>query len=623
MKTIATIKIMLVILFCFILLLNAQSVSYNQEFAVNTYTTGNQQYPGACTLEDSGFVMCWQSYGQDGSVLGIYGQIYEKDATPRGIEFRVNTTTNFNQSDPKTSGLKDGGFIVCWVSELQGGSGTSIQGQLYENDGSTRGIEFQINTTTPSDQLYPDVSALEDSGFVVCWASYEQGGNNYEIYAQIYESNGIKRGAEFSVNTTATDDQTWPRVSALLDSGFVVCWESYGDQDGDDAGIFAQIYERDGTTRGSEFQVNTYTISTQFEPIVSALEDSGFVITWSSYNQDGSSNGIYAQVFEQNGTMRGSEFLVNTYLVNDQSWSGVAGLPDSGFAVCWQSFVQDGSGYGIYAQLFESDGSKRGTEFQVNEFTTSNQFSPSISALNDGGLAVAWSSSGQDGSGDGVYAKYYLNRLVDPLQSFSLLEPLDEATLDYAGVDFIWSSANTLHINFPWEIEYKLYIDINSNFTDPDVYSDVYDTTYTVDVFLPDTDFYWKVVAKNIDGDSLWSSEVFTFYMSPDPSKITDASSELPLSFKLYGNYPNPFNPETTIKYALPADKTIYDVKLKIYDILGQQVVMLKNKPQAPGIYHVTWDGRNTSGNTVPSGVYFYVVEAGSFRASQKMLMIK
>ena len=94
-------------------------------------------------------------------------------------------------------------------------------------------------------------------------------------------------------------------------------------------------------------------------------------------------------------------------------------------------------------------------------------------------------------------------------------------------------------------------------------------------------------------------------------------------TFELYSNYPNPFNPETTIKYNLPADQSVYQVKIKIYDALGQLITTLINEPQNPGMHTVKCNGKNGIGQTMPSGIYFCVVEAGQFNSTQKMLLVR
>ena len=88
----------------------------------------------------------------------------------------------------------------------------------------------------------------------------------------------------------------------------------------------------------------------------------------------------------------------------------------------------------------------------------------------------------------------------------------------------------------------------------------------------------------------------------------------LPRSFKLYQNYPNPFNPTTSIKYDMPKDGF---VGIKVYDILGKEVFNL-NEFKKAGSYEVNFDGSNFA-----SGMYFYSVEAGSFKDTKKMVLLK
>lgn len=84
--------------------------------------------------------------------------------------------------------------------------------------------------------------------------------------------------------------------------------------------------------------------------------------------------------------------------------------------------------------------------------------------------------------------------------------------------------------------------------------------------------------------------------------------------------YPNPFNPSTTVAYDLPSEA---QVTIVIYDALGQEVRRLVTEPKAAGRYTVQWDARDNLGRNVGSGVYIAKVEAGSFSASQKMLLLK
>ena len=101
---------------------------------------------------------------------------------------------------------------------------------------------------------------------------------------------------------------------------------------------------------------------------------------------------------------------------------------------------------------------------------------------------------------------------------------------------------------------------------------------------------------------------------------MESTAREIPKKFILYVNYPNPFCSETKIRYALPEDS---DVTLKIYDITGQLVRVLVDELQEAGYYTVSWDGKDKNGREVPSGIYFYRIEAGSFVTTRKAVLLR
>ena len=99
--------------------------------------------------------------------------------------------------------------------------------------------------------------------------------------------------------------------------------------------------------------------------------------------------------------------------------------------------------------------------------------------------------------------------------------------------------------------------------------------------------------------------------------KITDVKQEstIPKEFALYQNYPNPFNPNTTIKYSLPISSF---VTLKVYDILGNEIITLVNERKSAGNYSVNFNASN-----LPSGIYFYRMQAGGFASTKKFVLLK
>ena len=154
--------------------------------------------------------------------------------------------------------------------------------------------------------------------------------------------------------------------------------------------------------------------------------------------------------------------------------------------------------------------------------------------------------------------------------------------------------------------------------------------TYTLadGASLPDNvEFYFTVV--NIPGTSLNPEllNVVCSYPSQEyPAMVNttvasaDEGSMVPSEFSLFQNYPNPFNPSTQIMYSLPKTSS---VKIIIYDMLGSKVRTLYSGVQDAGHKNVLWNATNENGDPVSAGMYIYTIEAESFFASKKMILLK
>jgi len=103
---------------------------------------------------------------------------------------------------------------------------------------------------------------------------------------------------------------------------------------------------------------------------------------------------------------------------------------------------------------------------------------------------------------------------------------------------------------------------------------------------------------------------------------LTEATTRnLPTVYSLAQNFPNPFNPTTTIRYDVPAPGGL--VRIVVYNVKGQRVTTLVDSHELPGYHKVTWDGTNRTGNNVASGVYFIQMKAGGFVKTKKLLLLK
>jgi hypothetical protein len=382
------------------------------EFRVNTYTLLDQANSAVAMDGVGNFVVTWSGYGT-GDSDGVFAQRYNSAGLTQGAEFRVNGYTTGRQSKPSVATDAAGNFTVAWQSLGQDGSGYGVYAQRYNAAGVAQGGEFRVNTYTAFAQFEPSVAMDAAGNFTVAWASDGQDGSYLGLYAQRYNAAGVKQGGEFQVNTYTTDNQGEPSVAMDSAGNFIVTWDSLG-QDGSSFGVYARRYNAAGVAQDGEFRVNTHTDSYQWLPSVAMDADGNFTVAWQSYGQDGSGEGVYAQRYNAAGVEQGGEFRVNTYTSSDQEAPSVAMDPAGNFVVAWTSHGQDGDYWGSYAQRYNAAGVAQGAEFRVNTYTTERQRYPSVAMDADGDFIVAWESTDQDGSGDGIYAQRYA--VSGPLQ---------------------------------------------------------------------------------------------------------------------------------------------------------------------------------------------------------------
>ena len=328
-----------------------------------------------------------------------------------GAEFAVNTETAFNQTAPEIVALPDGGYVIVWgtLDTAQDGNNSAIKAQRFDASGNPVGPEFLVNSGAVDAQYTPDIAAFADGSFVICWVSNDvaQDGDSSAVKAQLFDASGNPVGSEFLVNTQTLSRQDDPHVTVLDNGNFVVSWNDWTGFD-----MKAQIFSPDGQKVGSEFRVNTSVSAFQEYGNIVALEGGGFVVTWRTTDTtaDGSGQAVMARVFDSSG-VGGAEFVVNSAKTGDQYMPTVTALADGGFVVVWHTLdaTQDGNSGAVKAQMFDASGARVGGEFLVNSAALNSQREPMVTALPDGGFVVVWNTLDplQDGSGSALKGQYF------------------------------------------------------------------------------------------------------------------------------------------------------------------------------------------------------------------------
>jgi hypothetical protein len=192
------------------------------------------------------------------------------------------------------------------------------------------------------------------------------------------------------------------------------------------------------------------------------------------------------------------------------------------------------------------------------------------------------------------------------------------------GMYIVWTSYQDYPLSFDI---YGTHIDGNGEFPDP---------VWVENGNIVSSEIYWQQhpsIVSDGNGGAIVAWEdgraseyewVFNLFMQRVNDFSTSVQHEkpdpVPEKFSLEQNYPNPFNPTTRIRYSLSHSGHI---ELVIYDILGRKVSTLQNQMMASGSHEVIWNGKNSSGTDVASGIYFYQLKADNNSKIRKMVMLK
>jgi hypothetical protein len=378
-------------------LLAAAPVRLGPETPVNTTTESDQARPAVAGDGAGGFVVAWHSFGQDGSGSGVYARRYDA-AGPVGPEFRANTLTASSQSFPAVAAAP-GGFVVVWQSDGQDGDSWGVYGQRYDAAGTPRGEEFVVNDAAAGRQVAPAVAMAPDGRFVVAWTDFGTEGDGFGVYARAFNADGTPRGPQFPVNTTVVLDQMDPAVGIAADGSFVVTWD--GRLESGRFGVFARHFDAGVSPSGEEFRVDADAWPDVREPSVALEPDGDFVVAWQSPGEAAGA-GVYARRYAAGGAAVGDAVPVGAG--SGDAMPAVAAAPGGGFAVAWHANGSAGAALGVFARRLGADGAASDA-IPVNTHAAGDQSAAALAFAPDGSFLVAWQSADQDGDGLGVYAQ--------------------------------------------------------------------------------------------------------------------------------------------------------------------------------------------------------------------------
>jgi hypothetical protein len=219
--------------------------------------------------------------------------------------------------------------------------------------------------------------------------------------------------------------------------------------------------------------------------------------------------------------------------------------------------------------------------------------------------------------------------------------PVNDAPLEFGLISptvldtFQINSSTDETIPFTWESSFDVDSDVTYKLTVTldylgNVYTQDYEnitdsstaiSTYEYAVFMTDLNLsLWNIdyVVEASDEEFTVISQAGEFILVN--TSLSIASEIIPEAFALHQNYPNPFNPITSLRYDLPQDGL---VNVTVYDMIGRLVKTLVNSSQTAGYKSIQWNATNRRNETVSAGLYLYTIQAGDFRKTRKMVLLK
>lgn len=318
---------------------------------------------------------------------GIWLRLFDENDMPEGSAVRV-TAPEERANRPAVAQLENGEIVVTYTS-LAGGVFAPIAHRKFGPDGTPTGASNLLVDSESHSFLGPETLALSGGGsLTVFTATGSLDGDSFGVFGQFADVSGAPVGPTFQINQTTEDFQSFGDLTELDDGTIVVTWRSK-NVDGSFYAVMARHYDSSGNPLGDEFRVNQYSWMSQQNPDVTALSNGTYVVTWESSGQDGSGDGVYARLFNVDGTPIGNEFRINTTLANDQNSSSVAAKPDGGFVVVWMHEVFSDTTE-IRMQEYNAAGERVGVESILADSPTGVHTAPKIVIGDDGAGRLIW-----------------------------------------------------------------------------------------------------------------------------------------------------------------------------------------------------------------------------------------
>jgi len=338
------------------------------------------------------FAVTWE--GHNGSNYDIFVQKFDSDGTPVGSEVQLDVMGGSDANPRITSVGTNGEFVIAWNGNI--GNNYDIFVQKFDSNGIHTGSEVQLDGMGGFEDSHQITSVGTNGEFVVTWRG--SNGSNSDIFVQKFDSDGIPIGSKAQLDGMGSGDG-YPQITSVGTSGeFVVTWR--GD-DNSTFDIFVQKFDSNGTPVSSEVQLDGMGGEDSYPQITSVGTNGEFVVTW--YGSNGSNYDIFVQKFDSDGTPVGSKVQLDG-MGGEDSYPQITSVGTNGeFVVTW--YGNNGSNYDIFVQKFDSDGTPVGSEVQLDGMGGYDSYPQITSVGTNGEFVITW--NGNNGSNYDIFVQKF------------------------------------------------------------------------------------------------------------------------------------------------------------------------------------------------------------------------
>lgn len=540
------------------------------------------------------YLVVWEDSQENPDDPDIYGQVLDQFFNPVGSNFRVNMAIKGTaQTSPAVAALSTGGFVVIW--EDYRATTPAIYMKIFNTNMQPTSSDLKVADDQLNEQYFPDVSADGLGSFWVVWLQNDNG--DFNVYARKFSSSGTPSVVSFKVNTDTKNALQWnPSAASLQNGQTLIVWE---DQRNVNSDIYAQAMRPDASRVSGNFMVirETGDNSRQWRPFVEA-NGNRFVVCWEDFRLN--KGAIFAQWFDEQIKPLWDNIRVDDADGNPAKEYPVVGIDGAGRCLfAWQVLI--GENWNLQVKAGTDPQSLMNPILPPLDDPSRNRIQPQVVLMPET-AALFWLGESNEGYFQNVFGALF------PISSFVPVELVSfQAKVIDTSVFLQWQTLSESN-NLGFEIERNQagsfigigFVPGNGTTTVPHFYS-------FIDENLDPGTYSYRLKQIDTSGE--------THYYVTEEIQVKG-----PSSLTLDPNFPNPFNSQTCFSFSLPDEAY---VNLYVTDLNGRRVSIIVTERLRAGRHRFLWDGKDYNGNDLPTGMYFYYLNANNDAKMGKLILLR